>query len=77
MILTCSSPTSRNMKYGFDLAQNKNNKNIPLVEGLYALKSAKYLSDLNICNMSLNTKFIPPIKTVCMIHNKNKNFKLM
>ncbi len=46
MILTCSSPTSRNMKYGLDLAQNKNNKNIPLVEGLYALKSAKYLSDL-------------------------------
>ena len=46
MILTCSSPTSRNMKYGLDLAQNKNNENIPLVEGLYALKSAKYLSDL-------------------------------
>ena len=46
MFLTCSSPTSRNMKYGLDLAQNKNNNNIPLVEGLYALKSAKYLSDL-------------------------------
>ena len=60
MILTCSSPTSRNMKYGLDLAQNKNNKNIPLVEGLYALKSAKYLSDL----YKLDTPIINSVLTI-------------
>ena len=44
MILTCSSSTSRNMKYGLELIQKNKVNSEKLVEGLFALKGAKTLS---------------------------------
>ena len=70
MTLTCSTPNSRNMKFGIDLVKkNKQLKN-KLVEGLHALTAAKNLSE----KLDVETPIINAINDV--INNK-KDFKLI
>ena len=70
MTLTCSTPHSRNMKFGLDLVKkNKQYKN-KLVEGLNALKAAKNLSE----RLEIETPIIDAINDI--IYNK-KDFQLI
>ena len=46
MMLSCSTPKSRNMKFGMSLVNPKNENKTNLVEGLNALKAVNNLSEI-------------------------------
>ena len=68
MTLTCSSPHSRNMKYGMQLVQKNTNLDKSLIEGLHSLKAAKALSK----KLNLET---PIINAINDIINNNKDIE--
>ncbi len=70
MTLTCSTPHSRNMKFGIDLVKKNNQNNNKLVEGLNALNAAKNLSE----RFEIETPIIDSINDII---NKKKNFELI
>ena len=70
MTLTCSTPHSRNMKYGMDLVKNKKINDQVLVEGVYALKAAKTLST----KLDIDT---PIINSINDIVHKKRNIKII
>lgn len=57
LVLTCSSPQSRNFSYGMAMAKGENLSNLPLAEGAHTASQALALSDTH--NISA-----PIIKTV-------------
>ncbi len=70
MTLTCSTPHSRNMRYGMELVKNRINTSNPLVEGVHALKAAKHLSkELNVDT--------PIINSIYDIINDKKDVKII
>ena len=68
MTLTCSSPHSRNMKYGMDLVHKKTNLEAELIEGVHSLKAAKNLSK----KLNLETPIINAINDIIL---KNKDIE--
>ena len=68
MTLSCSTPQSRNMKFGMSLVNSNKDNNHDLVEGLSALQSAKNLSK----RLLLDT---PIINCINDIVNNKKDVK--
>ena len=63
LVLTCSSPQSRNFAYGTKLADGKNFENLPLAEGVHTAEMARQLAKRH----SLDA---PIVETVCALLEK-------
>lgn len=71
MMLSCSTPKSRNMKFGMSLVNPKNENKTNLVEGLNALKAVNNLSEI----LMLNTPIIDSINDI--VNNKKDIKKII
>ena len=70
-MLSCSTPKSRNMKFGMSLINPKNENKTNLVEGLNALKAVNNLSEI----LMLNTPIIDSINDI--VNNKKDIKKII